>query len=175
MVEFALVSPIALLVLFGSIAGSYLFFQSEAVNNGARGGARWATIQAGISPATYLYTNTGANKPFCESSALTTTIVTEVRKAAPILPLNGGRLCTPAVGAAFSTTELRQPIDNSKAYIVLDALPTLSSPNCITISVVYVAPSLGKPLPATITIEGHSGAPVAPNGSANCPPAFTPP
>ena len=54
MVEFALIFPIALIVLFGAIAGSYLFFQSEAVNNGARGGSRWATIKSENAPG-YLY------------------------------------------------------------------------------------------------------------------------
>ena len=175
MVEFALIFPIALIVLFGAIAGSYLFFQSEAVNNGARGGARWATIKS-ESSAGYLYTTTGGGAPYCENNLSSTTIVTEVHKAANIVPLNLGRLCTPSVGGGlYSTTQLRQPIDNSKAYIVVDAAPTLALPSCITVSVVYVAPTLGKPFPPAITVEGHSGAPVGGTVSAACPPAFTPP
>jgi hypothetical protein len=169
MVEFALIFPIAVIVLFGAITGSYLFFQSEAVNNGARGGSRWATIKSENSPG-YLFTNIGAGVS-CESNVNSTTVVTEVRKAANIVPLNTGRLCN----TGGSTTELRQPIDNTKAYIVLDALPSLAAPQCITVSVVYAAPSLGPPFPKSITLEGHSGAPVGANGSTTCPGAFTPP
>jgi hypothetical protein len=169
MVEFALIFPIALTVLFGAIAGSYLFFQSEAVTNGARGGARWATIKSGS-----LYTLQSAGGPSCEAVS-SDTIVDEVHKAANILALNTGRLCTPAIVGGYSTTQLRQPIDSSKAYIVVDAAPTLAIPQCITVTVVYAAPTLGKPFPQSITLAGHSGAPVGASASTTCPAGFTPP
>jgi Flp pilus assembly protein TadG len=169
MVEFALIFPIALTVLFGAIAGSYLFFQSEAVTNGARGGVRWATINSSS-----LYTITTVGGPFCEAIS-THTIVDEVHTAANILALNTGRLCTPALVVGYSTTQLRQPIDNNKAYIVVDAAPSLASPDCITVTVVYAAPTLGKPFPPSITLAGHSGAPVGANASTTCPAGFTPP
>ena len=176
MVEFALIFPLALFVLYGAVAGSYLFFQSEAVTNAARGGSRWASIKASNNTG-YLYTADVGGRS-CEKASLVTppdSIVDEIHKASNILPLNMGRLCTPVVGAGFSTTQLRQPIDSTKAYIVVDAAPSLATPKCITISVVYDAPTLPGPFPAVFTLEGNSGAPVSGSGSASCPAPFTPP
>lgn len=166
MVEFALVLPLVLLFLLGVIAGSYLFFQNDAVGNGSRGGSRMATIESnlysGVSPA-----------PICEEGK-PDTILNAVKNSANILPLNTGALCAPVVSGVTSTTRLQQTsIDKTKAYIIVDAAPSLDKPACVTVTVIYNAPSLPGPF-RNITMVGHSGTPVGPGKSAACPAAATP-
>lgn len=161
MVEFALVLPLILLFLMGVIAGSYLFFQSDAVGNGSRGGSRMATLESnlysGVSPA-----------PICEEGK-PDTILNAVKRSANILPLNAGALC------ATSSTRLQQTsIDQTKAYVIVDALPSLASPECVTVTVIYKAPSLPGPFPKNVTMVGHSGAPVGVTSGTPCPPAASP-
>jgi Flp pilus assembly protein TadG len=153
MVEFAIVFPVALIVIIGTIAGSFLFFQSEAVTNGARCGARWATIE------TSLYVASGPN--FCESGN-PDTIINAVKKSANILNVNTTALCT--VGG--STTELQQTNDPTKANIVVDAIPSLASPTCITVTVTYKANPLSLPFRTQITLRGYSSAPVPSSSSS---------
>jgi hypothetical protein len=154
MVEFTIVFPVALLVILGTIAGSFLFFQSEAVTNGARGGARWATIE------TSLHVASGPN--YCESGS-PDTIVNAVKKSANILSINSAPLCT--VGG--STTELQQtPNDPNRANIVVDASPSLAAPTCVTVTVTYKANPLALPFMKQITLRGYSSSPVAASSSS---------
>jgi Flp pilus assembly protein TadG len=154
MVEFAIVFPVALLVILGIIVGSFLFFQSEAVTNGARGGSRWATVESS------LYVASGGN--FCESGN-PDTIVNAVKKSANVVPVNTAQLCT--VGG--STTELVQtPNDPSKANIVVDATPSLAAPTCVTITVTYVASPLSVPFLKKVTLRGYSSSPIAASSSS---------
>jgi Flp pilus assembly protein TadG len=165
MVEFAIILPLVLLFLLGVIAGSFLFFQNDAVGNGARAGARMATIENN------LYKGTG---PICEEG-IPGSILNAVKAAANILPLNAGPLCAPPAGGGYSTTRLQQTsIDKTKAYVIVDATPSLASPACVTVTVIYTPPKLPGPFAANITMVGHSGAPVGAGASASCPPAATP-
>jgi Flp pilus assembly protein TadG len=158
-VEFALVLPLVLIFLSGVIAGSYLFFQNNAVGNGSRAGSRMATIESN------LYKGTG---PYCEEGK-PDTIVNAVKGAANILPLNSGALC-----ATSPTRLVQNSIDMTKAYIIVDAAPNLGSPACVTVTVIYNAPSLPGPFATNITMVSHSGAPVGTGPTATCPPGADP-
>jgi Flp pilus assembly protein TadG len=147
MVEFAFVFPIAILIILAILVGAWVFFQSEAVNNGARGGARMAGVEGNLySSSTSTYT-CEAGKP--------DTIVNAVKKSLNIVPLNMAPLC------AYSTTELQQyPVDPTKANIVVDAWPSLIAPQCVTVTVTYKSKPMAVPLPSTLTLQGHSSIPV---------------
>lgn len=171
MVEFAIILPVALLVILGIIVGSFLFFQSEAVTNGARGGARWATIESNLWAV--------SGSTHCESGQ-PDWIANAVQKSANILPVNTAHLC--ANGA--STTELVQtPTDPSKANIVVDATPSLAAPTCVTVSVTYKTTPLAIPFVSTITLRGYSSSPIPASSSSttttstgiSCPAPGSPP
>lgn len=49
MVEFALVSPILFLMLFGVLEGGWLLFHNHQVSNAAREGARFAVVNGAMS------------------------------------------------------------------------------------------------------------------------------
>lgn len=88
LVEFVLVVPIALALIFGIIAACYLFFQNSALHDGASAGARAASIE------TALVNPNGGQ--LCESGQ-PTPIEQTVARAAPSLagehgvPLRGHR------------------------------------------------------------------------------------
>jgi hypothetical protein len=170
-VEFAVVAIIAILTLTGIIAGSFMYFQNEAVTNGARGGARWATVESN------LYSSSSGTLT-CEGGS-PDSIVNQVKKATNVLPVNTAPLC------AISNTELQQnPIDWSKANIVVDAYPNLSAPTCVTVTVTYKAQPLAIPVPGPITMQAHSSQPfitfsssstsTSASASQSCPAAHSP-
>lgn len=57
MVEFALVLPVLILVVFGIIDFGWLFFNKLAIENGAREGARYAAVQAAEQSITAMQTD----------------------------------------------------------------------------------------------------------------------
>jgi Flp pilus assembly protein TadG len=165
MVEFALVFPIAMVVLLGLLTGSFLFFQNSAVSDAARGGSRWATIETGLSVS-----GTAGCGSKAGESAQPDTIVNQVKKSANILPVNSAPLC------ASSATEMQQtPLDLSKANIVVEALPSLANPVCVTISVTYVTKPFSMPFAKTLTMSAHSSSPMpSSGGNVTCPAPGTP-
>src|ERR1700676_4898677 len=99
MVEFALVFPIAIVLCLGIISGSYLFFQSSTLSDGARAGARMATLETSLqdtSPTGCVLCLSGSGE-----STAATTIEAAVAKAAPQLVINSNRLCN---DATFTST-----------------------------------------------------------------------
>ncbi|MEA2684490.1 MAG: hypothetical protein QOK05_2818 [Chloroflexota bacterium] len=158
-VEFTLVFPMVILLVVGMIAGSFMFFQSSGLTNGARAASRWATVESSL--------NSGAG--LCESGS-PNTIVSEVTKAANIVQVNQGKLCAKN---GNSTTELVQPtyIPN-KANIVVDAFPDLTNPECITVNITYTAPPLAPPFPP-ILMQAHSSTPTTRATAATTCPAPT--
>ncbi|MGH7749628.1 MAG: TadE/TadG family type IV pilus assembly protein, partial [Candidatus Dormibacteria bacterium] len=143
LVEFALVCPLALLTVLGILSGSWLFFQNEAVSDGARGGARAATVESSL----YTETPTGSGI-FCES-AKPTTIAYAVSRAAPQLPVDQAVLCT----SGGSTTHLADTAGApaGKASVSVDASPSLQAPTSVTVTVTYSARGLAPPLTRTFT------------------------
>lgn len=155
--------PLALAFIVGTMCGAYLYFQNEAMNNGARAASRWATIEGSL--------NVGATH--CESGS-PDSIVGQVQKnAKTFLPINPGQLCAKVVSAGppvvYSTTELVQlPYVANQANIVVDASPSLTSPECITVNLTYTSPAFG-PFPA-IVMQAHSSAPtLSATTASNCP------
>ncbi len=151
LVEFAIVCPIALVVVFGILSGSWLFFQNEAVSDGARGGARAASIASSLYVADPLV----AGK-FCESGA-PGTVAAAVGRAAPQLPVDPALLCTTS-----STTHLQDLAGTpaGKASVTVDATPSLAAPTAVTVTVTYGAMGLAPPLTRTFTFTASSVQPV---------------
>ncbi|HZS15529.1 MAG TPA: TadE family protein [Candidatus Dormibacteraeota bacterium] len=146
LVEFALVGTVAVFVLTGIIAGALLYFQNEAVGNGARSGSRYAAVES------TLYSSSSGTVT-CEGGS-PDSIVDQVGKAMTTVPVNKAPLC------AVSSTELQQtPVDPGKANIVVDALPSLAAPSCVTVTVTYRSQPIAVPMVGPITLEGFSSMP----------------
>lgn len=163
-----MVGTVTVLVLSGIIAGALLYFQNEAVSNAARSGARFAGVE------TTLYSSSSGTLT-CEGGA-PDSIVDQVGKGITIVPVNKAPLC------AVSATELQQtPVDPDKANIVVDALPSLASPSCVTVSVYYRSQPIAVPMVGPILLGGVSSMPFLSNGtststssSVSCPATHTP-
>jgi Flp pilus assembly protein TadG len=137
MVEFALILPLALLLITGIITGAYLQFQQQAINNAARAASRWASIETSLDATS------------CESR-VPDSIVHKVAAAANIVTVNSSALCA---RGGTSTTELVQAGSPSSAGIAdIDVLasPDLTAPECVTVRITYVAPRLPGPWGAII-------------------------
>jgi Flp pilus assembly protein TadG len=152
LVEFAIVCPIALVMVLGILSGCWLFFQNEAVSDGARGGARSAAIASSL----YAETPAGSGR-FCESGA-PGTVAAAVASAAPQMPVDPALLCAPA----GSTTHLQNlgGTPAGKASITVDATPSLAVPTAVTVTVSYGARGLAPPLTQTFTFTAASVQPI---------------
>jgi Flp pilus assembly protein TadG len=149
LVEFAIVCPIAILIVLAILSGSWLFFQNEAVVDGSRGGARGASVESNL----YVDDGTGT---FCESSA-PTTIAFAVAHAAPQLAVNPSILCT----SGGSTTHLQaKTAAPGKASITVDATPSLAAPTSVTVTVSFSAQGLAPPLNRSFTFTASSVQPM---------------
>lgn len=98
LVEFAIVVPVALVLIFGLIGVSYMAFQSSALSDGASAGARMASIETSLVQA-----NGGQ---YCESGS-PESVETAVQDATPLLTVNMEPLCA----ASATATELTQSSD----------------------------------------------------------------
>jgi hypothetical protein len=159
LVEFAIVCPIAILIVLAILSGSWLFFQNEAVVDGSRGGARAASIEgpAPGSTAPGLYTETPLGSgTFCESG-YPTTIAYAVAHAAPQLSVNPSILCA-SVGS--QTHMVAQTAAPGKASITVDATPSLSAPASVTVTVSFSAQGLAPPLNRSFTFTASSVQPM---------------
>jgi Flp pilus assembly protein TadG len=149
LVEFAIVCPIAILLVLAILSGSWLFFQNEAVVDGSRGGARAASI------ASSLVKDDGTGT-LCESGA-PTTIAYAVGRAAPQLPVDQAMLC--AIGGSKTHLQAKSPAAG-KATVTVDAAPSLATPTSVTVTVSYSATGLAPPLTRTFTFSASSVQPV---------------
>jgi Flp pilus assembly protein TadG len=152
LVEFAIVCPIALVVVFGILSGCWLFFQSEAVSDGARGGARSAAIATSLNAETPVGSGT-----FCESRA-PGTIAAAVAWAAPQLAVDPALLCAPAGNRTHLENLGGTPAGT--ASITVDATPSLAAPTAVTVTVSYGAKGLAPPLTRTFTFTAASVQPI---------------
>ena len=148
LVEFAIVCPIALVVVFGILSGCWLFFQNEAVSDGAR--------TASIASSLYAETPVGSGR-FCESGA-PGTVAAAVASAAPQMPVDPALLCAPAGNRTHLQNLGGTPA--GKASITVDATPSLAVPTAVTVTVSYGAKGLAPPLTQTFTFTAASVQPV---------------
>jgi Flp pilus assembly protein TadG len=158
LVEFAIVCPIAILIVLAILSGSWLFFQNEAVVDGSRGGARAASIE-GPAPGTSspgLYSDPTNSGTFCETG-YPTTIAFAVAHAAPQLAVNPSILCA-SVGS--QTHMVEKTAAPGKASITVDATPTLAAPASVTVTVSFSAQGLAPPLNRSFTFTASSVQPM---------------
>ena len=137
-VEFALAMPVFVLILFGLVTSSVLIFQHESVTNGAREGARAATLQFACLSSYPVATPYGHY--ICAV-------------AAPTCPASGGHLKEQAPpGVQEIVTAVRS---------VATGIPVSSNPLCQTSATGLTGPALvasgllqpsGLPYPATSTV-----------------------
>ena len=132
MVEFALILPLALLLITGVLTGAYLQFQQQAINNAARAASRWASIETSLDS-----TN-------CESR-VPDSIVHKVAAAANIVTVNSNALCARGGTSTRELVQAGSPSTAGVADIDVLASPDLTAPECVTVKITYVAPRLPGP------------------------------
>lgn len=148
MVEFVLVLPIALTILFGLIAAPFLFYENSSLHDGASAGAREASIE------TALLIPTGGQ--YCESGR-PATIEQTVARAAPSLPVNMTSLCASSANA----TQLTQsPNNNSDVNITVTCGGNCSAPLSVTVSLTYNALGIAFPMGLKYSMSASSQVPV---------------
>jgi len=154
-IEFAMVAPVAFLLLFGLIGSCWLFFQDSSLHNGATAGARAASIETSLVTA-----GTGAYAgQFCESG-LPTPIEQAVAQAAPGLGVSttADPLCATAASAA-AVTQLTQGSPGSVAITVTCA-GGCATPTQVTVSLVFNAKGIVAPVNLNYTMKASSEVPV---------------
>jgi Flp pilus assembly protein TadG len=152
-IEFVLIAPVALMLLFGVISACYLFYQSSALHDGASGGARAASIE------TSLVTPSGSQ--FCESNQ-PVSIEQAIASAAPYIPINMTRLCgTSSGGGAPGVTQLTQSTNpTGGASITVSCTNNCSTPTAVSIAVTFNAKGLVAPMSPTYTLHASSQVPM---------------
>jgi Flp pilus assembly protein TadG len=108
LVEFALVAPVVLLLLFGLISGCFLVYQNSALHSGATAGARAASIESPLE---------NSSPTPCEYSS-PSLIIAAVQQASPLLAVNPAPLC-----ANGSNTMLVQTPVNGDVNIQITCTP----------------------------------------------------
>ena len=147
LIEFVLVVPIALAVLFGLIGACYLFFQNSALHNGASAGARAASIE------TSLATPTGGK--YCESGQ-PAPIEQTVAKAAIDLPINTATLCA----STQTATQLTQsPTVAGKVNITVTCGGNCSAPLSASVTLTYTAAGFTAPMGLSYSMSATSQVP----------------
>ena len=155
-VEFSLVIGIALPVLVGLIAGSWLLFQRSALHDGSTAGARMASMQTSLSSGT---------GPYCESGQ-PAWIAAAVAQASPQLNVNMGHLCSTAGGGPLTQTN-----DSTKVNITVteSTYPPNALTGTITVTLTYTAEGLGQPLRKAFAMTSSSTVPVRGPGASSTP------
>jgi hypothetical protein len=167
MVEFALVFPIAIMLCLGIIAGSYLFFQSSTISDGARAGARMASIETSLQD-----TGAGGGGKCSSGSGESTvpeTIASAVARAAPQLTINPNQLCTDGsyTGTPVHPYQLTQAaagsVGNITVQVTMDTSKTPAALTAVTVTVTFSSNGIAWPLRVLYPLSGHSTSPVAPS------------
>jgi len=139
-VEFAIIAPAFLVILFGIIAGCYLAFESSSLHDGASAGARAASIETSL-------TGSGG----CESSS-PQSIEKAVAQAAPSLRVNAQQLCSNG-----SPTTLTQAITvPGDVNITVTCGNTCAAPTSVSVALTYSAVGFGIPFVGTYTMHASS-------------------
>jgi Flp pilus assembly protein TadG len=155
-IEFAIIAPVAFMLLFGLIAGCFLFYQNSALHDGASAGSRAASIE------TSLVQQVGTTTTYCESGS-PTTIEQAIATAAPALNVDttaGHVLCGTSTGTdATSITQLTQLNQTpGSATITVTCGGNCSAPSTVTVAVTYNAQGLAIPLSLNYTLSATSTA-----------------
>ncbi len=137
MIEFALVFPIFLMLVFGLFNGTWMYFQQESVVNGARSAAREAAI---LNPLFEAGTASGCSSKYGEPSSAqaspATPIETAAQQGSALVTINSSTLCATSGTATSMTSSATQ---SGTATLTVTASPTLDSANTVTVTVTYVA------------------------------------
>ena len=157
-VEFSLVIGIALPVLVGLIAGSWLLFQRSALHDGSTAGARMASMQTSLSSGT-------SPGPYCEST-VPISIEQAVALASPQLNVNMSKLCSAGGGGPLTQTN-----DPTKVNITVteSTYPPSALTGTITVTLTYTAEGLGQPLRQAFAMTSSSTVPVRGPGASTTP------
>ncbi len=147
LVEFAIAAPVTLLIIFGLIAGSLLFYNNVALTDGASAGARMATIE---SPLVQV-----GGTGFCETG-VPETIARAVAAGAPDLAVNRAPLCA----SSATSTRLTQPPASGEVDITVTASPDVSAPTSVTVMLTFTERSLAPPFTGSVTMRASSTDPV---------------
>jgi len=148
MIEFILVLPVALTVLFGLLAACWLFYQNSALHDGASGGARAASIETSLA-----YPTSGK---YCESGQ-PVSIEQAVANAAPDLKINMGQLCA----ATQSATQLTQSSTvNGDVNITLTCGGTCAAPTTASVTLTLNTQGIASPLNLTYNMSATSEVPM---------------
>ncbi|MGO9876126.1 MAG: TadE/TadG family type IV pilus assembly protein [Acidimicrobiia bacterium] len=141
MVEFALVVPIVLALLFGVITICFLGFQNSSLHNAASAGSREASIE------TSLLTPTGGE--YCESGQ-PEAIEQAVVHAAVGLPVNTAPLCA----TSQSATQLTQtPNVANQVNITVTCVDNCATPTDVNVTVSYNAQGITFTDPMTASSQ----------------------
>ena len=153
LVEFALVFPIAMLLICGIIAGCYLAYQNSALHDGATAGARMASIETNLATLQ----NTGPNiGSYCESDA-PVAIEKTVAQAVPLLTVNPAQLCAPS---ATATQMTQSPQVNGDINITVVCGGTCAAPTSTAVDLSYGASGIVAPMGLTYHMSASSQVPV---------------
>ena len=150
-IEFALVAPVAFLLVFGLISSSLLFFQNSSLHDGASAGARIASFEsslAALQPPASPYAG-----QICESDQ-PVSIEAAVAKAAPGLTVNMTGLC--AHGSTTQLTQSTSPSGQVNITVTCIGAGGCRAPSATTVSLVVVSKGVSYPLPLNYTMHATS-------------------
>jgi len=157
LVEFALVAPVAFMLIFGIIAGSFLVYQNSALHDGASAGARMASIETSLVKPTVV----GGTTLYCESG-MPISIEKAVAQAAPLLTVNTAPLCSTSPTPAQLT---QAPVNGEVNIIVTCGGPggsagTCDSPASTQLSLTFRTRGIAAPIGLTYNMTASSQDPV---------------
>ena len=150
LVEFALVSPLVFLLIFGIIAGCYLAFQNSSLHDGASAGARTASLETSLVTPT--------NGEFCESDK-PVSIEASIGQAAPILHVNPAPLCGTG-SSASAVTQLTQTPVPGDVNITVTCGVSCAAPTTTQVSLAVSTKGLLAPFDVTYTLSASSQVPI---------------
>ena len=119
LVEFALVAPFLILLLFGIIEFAWVFAQDLTVKHGAREGARLAAVTFGVDTAA-LTTETKSRMNISDPATVTVSYCVD-----PTIVGNAGAV-EPGDGIEVTVSQPRAPLTGILDW-ALSAVPTLTS------------------------------------------------
>jgi Flp pilus assembly protein TadG len=153
LVEFALVFPVAILLICGIIGGCYLAYQNSALHDGATAGARMASIETNLA----ILQNTGPNTgSYCESDA-PVAIEKTVSQAVPLLTVNPAQLCAPS---ATATQLTQSPQVNGDVNITVICGGSCASPTSTAVDLAFGASGIVAPFGLGYHMSATSQVPV---------------